>query len=92
MINERSVRLLLLGSSVRVDERQFPQLHRLLADVGAAIDAETLPELYVRASPDFGAVTIGMDKPVIVVDSGLLHLLATTTSCASSSGTSSGTR
>jgi Zn-dependent protease with chaperone function len=75
LINERSVRLLLLGSSVRVDERQFTRLHQLHADVGAILDAEQLPELYVRASPEFGAVTIGMDKPAIVIDSGLIDLL-----------------
>lgn len=75
LINERSVRLVLMGSSVRVDERQFPRLHRLLADAGAVLDAEELPELFVNASPMFGAVTIGMNKPVIVVDSGLVDLL-----------------
>ncbi|UUZ61371.1 hypothetical protein [Nocardioides sp. B-3] len=35
LINERQWRLLLLGSAVRVDERQFPVLNRLLGDVGA---------------------------------------------------------
>ncbi|WP_104105070.1 M48 family metallopeptidase [Nocardioides sp. 616] len=75
LINERTVRLMLLGSSVRVDERQFPVVHRLLNDVGTTLDAGSLPELYVRASPTFNAHAIGMEKPVIVVDSGLVHLL-----------------
>jgi Zn-dependent protease with chaperone function len=75
LINERAVRLELLGSAVRVDERQFPVLHRLLTEVGATLDASELPELYVRATPTFNAETIGMDKPVIVLDSGLVGLL-----------------
>ena len=75
LVNERSVRLLLLGSAVRADERNFARLHRLLADVGAVLDAEDLPELYVRASPMFNAYTIGMNTPIIVVDSGLVDLL-----------------
>jgi Zn-dependent protease with chaperone function len=75
LINERAVRLELLGSSVRVDERQFPALHRLLTEVGATLDTSELPELYVRATPTFNAVTVGMDKPVIVLDSGLVGLL-----------------
>ena len=33
LVNERAVRLVFLGSAVRVDERQFPQLHYLLNDV-----------------------------------------------------------
>src|SRR6478609_6644997 len=75
LINERAVRLELLGSAVRVDERQFPVLQRLLAEVGAVLDAPELPELYVRATPTFNGSTIGMDKPVIVLDSGLIDLL-----------------
>ena len=75
LINERAVRLELLGSAVRVDERQFPVLQRLLAEVGAVLDSPELPELYVRATPTFNGSTIGMDKPVIVLDSGLIDLL-----------------
>jgi Zn-dependent protease with chaperone function len=75
LVNERSVRLLLLGSAVRADERNFARLHRLLADVGSVLDAGDLPELYVRASPMFNAYTVGMSKPIIVVDSGLVDLL-----------------
>jgi Zn-dependent protease with chaperone function len=75
LVNERSVRLLLLGSAVRADERNFARLHRLLTDVGSVLDAGDLPELYVRASPMFNAYTIGMNKPIIVVDSGLVDLL-----------------
>src|SRR3954453_4627516 len=59
LINERAVRLQLLGSAVRVDERQFPVLHRLLTEVVATLDADELPELYVQANPTSGASTIG---------------------------------
>ena len=49
LVNERSVRLLLLGSAVRADARNFAELHRLFSDCGAVLDAVELPELYVRA-------------------------------------------
>ena len=75
LINERAVRLVLLGSAIRVDERQFAALHRLLAEVGATLDAPELPELYVAAEPAVNAMTIGMDKPIIVVNSGMVDLL-----------------
>lgn len=75
LINERQLRLLFLGSAVRVDERQFVQLHRTLADVGSVLDADELPEMYVHASPTFNAATVGMNKPIIVLDSGLVDLL-----------------
>jgi Peptidase family M48 len=75
LINERAVRLELLGSAIRADERQFPALHRALAEVGTVLDAEYLPEVYVSANPFPNAVTIGMDKPLIVVNSALVELL-----------------
>jgi Zn-dependent protease with chaperone function len=75
LVNERAVRLIYLGSAIRVDERQFPMLHHLLGDVAATLDAPALPELYVASNPVPSAVTIGLDKPLIVVSSGLVDLL-----------------
>jgi len=75
LFNERAVRLVFLGSAIRVDERQFPTLHRLLGDVARTLDAPELPELFVVSNPFPGAVTIGMNKPFIVLNSGLVHLL-----------------
>lgn len=75
LINERAVRLLLLGSAVKVDERQFARLHRLLADVGATLDADDLPEMYVSSDPYLNAMTIGLEKPIIVLNSALVDLL-----------------
>jgi Zn-dependent protease with chaperone function len=75
LINERAVRLLFLGSAIRVDERSFPQLHRALVDAGGGLDAEVVPELYVQADPTFNAMTIGLERPIIVVNSGLVDLL-----------------
>src|SRR4051794_21263066 len=75
LINERAVRLELLGSAIRCDERQFAGMYRQLADVASTLDAEDVPELYVRANPFPTAVTIGMDKPLIVVNSALVELL-----------------
>jgi Zn-dependent protease with chaperone function len=75
LINERSVRLLFLGSAIRVDERQFPELHRALNDAASILDAEVVPELYVQAEPAFNAYCIGLDRPIIVINSGMVDLL-----------------
>ncbi|MEZ5192996.1 MAG: M48 family metallopeptidase [Nocardioides sp.] len=75
LISERQVRLVYLSSAVRVSDRQFPELHRLLADVGQVLDVEELPEMFVRAAPELGAVTLGMNRPIIVVNSALVDLL-----------------
>ncbi len=76
LVNERTTRLLLLGTAVRVDERQFPTLHYLLLDACRVLDAPEVPELFVRADPTLNAMTIGLDKPVIVLNSALVDLLA----------------
>lgn len=75
LIRERAVRLQLLGDAIRVDERQFGTLHRLLTDVGTTLDVNGVPELYVTADPYYNAMTIGLDKPIIVVNSALVGLL-----------------
>lgn len=75
LINERMVRMQLIGSAVRVTERQFPRVHQLHAEAATALDAPELPELYVQANPVLNAMTIGIDKPLIVVNSALIDLL-----------------
>lgn len=76
MFRERSVRLELLGSSVRVDDRQFERLHRLLLEACTTLNAPAVPEMYVAANPVLNASCIGMDKPVIVLNSSLVDLLS----------------
>ncbi len=39
------------------------------------LDADEVPELYVAANPIANALTVGMNKPLIVLDSGLVDLL-----------------
>jgi Zn-dependent protease with chaperone function len=75
LFNERAVRLVFLGSAIRVDERQFATLHRLLGEVARTLDSPELPEMYVSSNPFPGAVTIGMNKPFIVLNSGVVDLL-----------------
>lgn len=74
-LNERAVRMLLLGSAVRADERQFARIHRLYREAGDVLDAGELPELFIRADPTINAMTIGLDKPVIVLNSGLIDVM-----------------
>jgi Zn-dependent protease with chaperone function len=72
LINERAFRLQFLGSAIRVDERQFPKVHRLFTEAATTLDVRELPELYITNFPLWNAVTIGMDKPFIVLNSSLV--------------------
>lgn len=75
LFSERAARLIYLGSAVKVDERQFERLNRLLLEACATLDVEEPPEMYVSADPSFNAVAIGMNKPMIVLNSGLVDLM-----------------
>jgi Zn-dependent protease with chaperone function len=75
LFNERATRLLFLGSMVRVDDRQFAGLNRLLAEVGRTLDVAELPEVFVQNSPVTSAMTVGMDKPMVILNSALLDIL-----------------
>ena len=76
MLRERQYRLVYLSSAVRVGPRQFADLHELLDEVCAVLDALERPELYVYNDPQPNALTLGVDKPFIVLSSGLYELAA----------------
>jgi Zn-dependent protease with chaperone function len=71
----RSPRLLALASTVRVDGRQFPTVHRLVQDGARILDLDEPPETFVSLDPVPRAHTIGIDKPFLVLTSGLVDLL-----------------
>jgi Zn-dependent protease with chaperone function len=73
----RSPRLLALASSVRVDERQFPEIHRLVVDCAQVLDLPEAPETFVSCNPMPTASTVGIDRAFLVLSSGLVDLLDT---------------
>lgn len=74
-IGERSVRLLYLATSIRVSARQYPELHRMISECATALDLYPIPELYVQQDPTPNSMAIGLDKPIIVITTGMLELL-----------------
>lgn len=74
-IGERSVRLFYLASAVRVSPRQYPKIHQLVDECATTLDLQPIPELYVARDPAPNAVTLGLDRPIIVLSTGLLDLV-----------------
>ena len=72
---ERSHRLMYLASSVRVSDRQFTDLQAMYTELVEILDLPETPELYVERSANASAMAIGMDRPFIVVSTGMLDLL-----------------
>jgi Zn-dependent protease with chaperone function len=73
--SERRLRMMFLGSAVRVDERQFAGVHAIFLDAARVLDIEKPPELYVTQDPTVNAWTLGLDHPFVVVSTGVLDLL-----------------
>lgn len=61
--------------SIRCSESQFPTLHGMLVRACATLDMP-VPELYVQNDVDLNAFTTGIERPYIVLNSGLLDGLA----------------
>jgi Zn-dependent protease with chaperone function len=74
LFNERAFRLNYLAGSVRVSERQFPDIYALVRDGSYILDLPEVPELYVTQSPIVNAMALGKDRPFIVLTTGLVNL------------------
>jgi Zn-dependent protease with chaperone function len=73
-VGDRALRMAFLASAVRVNERQLPELHRRLLEACEVLDVVP-PELFVAQTPFVNAGAIGVDRPFIVLNSGILALL-----------------
>ena len=74
---ERALRQFYLGNSVRVSERQLPELYASYRGVHYILDMPADYEFYVSSSLDLNAVTIGSSKPMIIMGADLHKLLTT---------------
>ncbi len=72
---ERALRQFYLGNSVKVSERQLPDLWASHQGVCRILDMPDLYDLYVTSSVLGNARAVGSQKPMIVIDSSLVELL-----------------
>ncbi|HSZ06532.1 MAG TPA: M48 family metallopeptidase [Solirubrobacteraceae bacterium] len=72
---ERALRQSYLGSSVRLSEEQLGDVWREHAIAYATLDMSEVPDLYLTQYPAPNALAIGARRPIVVVQSELVHLL-----------------
>lgn len=75
MWNERAERLYAVGSAIRVGEKQYPRINQLRVDAAETLDLDTVPELYVARDPRANGYAIGIDRPFIVLTTGMVEAL-----------------
>ena len=72
---ERAFRLSYLADSVRVSERQFPQIYELVRDGAYILDLPEVPEVFVIQDPVPNAMALGLGKkPFLVISTGMVNL------------------
>jgi len=74
LFSDRSLRLMFLSSGVKASQDQFPQLYQMLLDGAYVLDLPTVPELFISQNPLVNAMTLGTDKPFIVITTGMVDL------------------
>src|SRR6516165_9893865 len=72
---ERALRRGVLGSAVRLGETQLGHVWQAHSRAYATLDLEPVPDLYLTQFPIANAMTIGSGRPIVVIQSGLVHLL-----------------
>ena len=72
---ERALRQSLLGNSVRLGERQMPEVWTSYQGVKRILDMPGDYDLYVTSTIPWNAVTIGSQNPMIVLGANLLRRL-----------------
>src|SRR4051795_3690406 len=72
---ERAYRHAYLGASVKLGPRQMPDVWERYLQVLDVLDMPEVYDLYVTNHPITNAMALGAEKPIIVLDSGLLSLL-----------------
>ncbi len=74
---ERALRQSYLGSAARLGEDQLPDVWRTHNRAYATLDLDVVPDLYLTQDPDANAMTIGAQRPIVVLNSELVRLLDT---------------
>lgn len=74
-VTDKSVRLLYLGSAVRVSSTQFSKIYKLHREACSILDAPYLPELYISQTPILNAGAVGVEKPFVVLTSSMVERL-----------------
>jgi Zn-dependent protease with chaperone function len=72
---ERALRAAALGASVRLGQDQLPHIWVLHRQCFNALDLERVPDLYMTQFPLANAATIGIEKPVVILNSELVRIL-----------------
>lgn len=74
-VDEKAAKIDLLSSAIRISDKQFSEIYRLLPPICSKLDI-AVPEIYYLKSKELNAFTGGNTSPFICVTSRLTHELS----------------
>ena len=72
---EKVIKLQYTGSSLKLSDEYFPDLHILINTACDILNVDEVPELYVYRSEQFAAITIGVEQPMLAISTECLDKL-----------------
>jgi len=71
---EKIMRIQLLGQAIHVTPKQCPKIYKLFKEAVDILDMHE-PDLFLASNPFVNAFTFGVERPFVVIQSGLVDLL-----------------
>jgi Zn-dependent protease with chaperone function len=72
---ERFLRIQYTGSNLRVTRDNFPELYGMIREAGEVLNLPALPELYIQPGEEIDAFTAGVERPLVVLNTGCIDHL-----------------
>ena len=73
---ERMVLLQHIGSDIEVKTTNLPELYKILDNICEILDIKIKPKMYLKQDPTINAAALGINKPIIEVNTGTLDKLS----------------
>ena len=75
--HEKRLRQMVMGNAVKLGPDQVPEVWRYYVQAASILDLEQPPDLYVFNDADVNAMTLGANRPIIVLNSSLVSSYST---------------
>ena len=70
--HERRLRQVLIGNAVQISDKQVPLLWARYCQAASVLDIPATPELFITQTPLANALTVGANRPMVIIYSGLV--------------------
>lgn len=70
--HEKRLRQVVLGNAIKIGPEQLEEVWRWYVQAATTLDLPSIPDLYVYNQAEVNAMTVGANRPIVVVNSSLI--------------------